>query len=363
MKHGSFPQAGPVRHGWPDLAVTVVILSAAALVSFSLQPFTTTDFHVPLIFTFATFLISYCTKGYFYGILASVFSVFAVNYAFTYPYFALNFSLPGYALTFALTLAVSVLTCALTSKVRQGEELRLAAERQTMRANLLRSISHDFRTPLTSIVGSINVIREDAGELTAEEKDSLLLGAKTDAEWLINMVENLLSITRMEGGAVLHKEQQIVDEVLEDVVAKFRRQYPHVTLSVNLPEEPLLVPMDIVLIEQVLLNFLVNAIVHGKTTTEITLSVERQGDQARFTVSDNGQGIRSELLPLLFHSTISHQMEGDQTRNMGIGLTVCSDIVKAHGGTIEAKNNPAGGASFSFTLPLGEQELPAELEV
>ncbi|MBR5489953.1 MAG: PAS domain-containing sensor histidine kinase, partial [Oscillospiraceae bacterium] len=148
----SFPTF--IRESFPislrDALISLGILGCGVVLCFFLQFISDTDFHVPLIFVLAVLLVSLFTDGYFFGLIASVLSVFAVNFAFTYPYFHFNFSMTGYPLTFLCMFVVSVSTCTLMSRVRAGEQMRLEAEKEKMRANLLRAISHDFRTPLTS---------------------------------------------------------------------------------------------------------------------------------------------------------------------------------------------------------------------
>jgi len=339
-----------------DGLTTVAILLLASVICLLLQTISATDAHVPLIFVAAVLLVSLLTQGYAFGLFASLVAVLGVNYAFTYPYFELNFSLTGYPLTFIVTFAVSVITCTLTSRVRQSETIRIEAEKEKMRANLLRAISHDFRTPLTGIIGSVNVMLEDEGRLSGEERRALLTETRSDAEWLINMVENLLSITRVGAGApaALHREVQAAEEVMAEAVAKFRRQYPDFRLEVSAPEELLLVPMDAMLIEQVILNLLINAATHGGRATGAALSLRRAGETAEFAVSDDGVGFPRELLPRLLRTAVP-AAQTDTGRNMGIGLMVCSAIVGAHGGTMEAENRPEGGALVRFALPLAEE--------
>ena len=136
-------------------------------------------------------------------------------------------------------------------------------------------------------------------------------------------------------------------------VQKFRKRYPDVSVGVCAPETLLFVPMDAILIGQVLSYLLENAVLHGKTTTKIDLSVQCDGDGALFSVRDNGQGISPDLLPTLFDGTLKHGETSscDGKRNMGLGLSVCLAIVRAHGGTMEAQNL-ADGAEFTFRLPL-----------
>jgi len=338
-----------------DALVTIAIIAAASAVSTALHLFSDSDSYAPLVFVPATLLVSLLTNGYFFGLLMSIVSVIGVNIVFTYPYFKLNFSLTGYPLTFFCMFAISLITSTLVSRVREAERLRVVAERERMRANLLRAISHDFRTPLTGIIGSVNAVRENGELLTAQEKDKLLRDAASEAEWLINMVENLLTITRIGASpdTVLHKEPQAVEEVLWEAASRFRKQYPNFRVDIRIPDEPLFAEMDAVLIEQVIINLLINAAIHGKTATAAQLGVDVEEEFAHFYVEDNGVGIAPEELRTLFtdYAVRQHPIKKDKIRTMGIGLSVCNTIIAAHGGQMRAENIPGGGARLSFTLP------------
>lgn len=338
-----------------DALVTLAIIAAASVVSTALHLFSDSDSYAPLVFVPATLLVSLLTNGYFFGLLMSIVSVIGVNVVFTYPYFRLNFSMTGYPLTFFCMFVISVITSTLVSRVREAERLRVVAEREKMRANLLRAISHDFRTPLTGIIGSVNAVRENGELLTAQEKDKLLRDAASEAEWLINMVENLLSITRIGASpdAALHKEAQAVEEVLWEAASRFRKQYPNFRVDIRIPDEPLFAEMDAVLIEQVIINLLINCAIHGKTATAALLRVEVDGAFAVFSVEDNGVGIPPEKLRTLFTDDAArlHLIRHDAVRTMGIGLSVCNTIIAAHGGQMSAENITGGGARLSFTLP------------
>ena len=152
-----------------DSLITVSCMIMASVICTGLRPISASDSHVPLLFVLTVLLISMLTEGYFYGVLSSVIAVFGVNFVFTYPYFDFNFSLMGYPLTFLCMFGVSIIASMLTSRVRQSEQLRMEAEREKMRANLLRAISHDFRTPLTSMIGAINAVTDDEGVLDENE--------------------------------------------------------------------------------------------------------------------------------------------------------------------------------------------------
>ena len=334
--------------------ITVGILGAATGFCLAIQPFAESDTHVPLIFVLAVLFISRFTDGYVYGIVSSMIAVVGVNCVFTYPYFEVNFAITGYPLTFVAMLAVACSVSALTTQIKKQEQIRLEVEREKMRGNLLRAVSHDIRTPLTSIVGSASAIIENQEELSEEKKTSLVKDIKDEAQWLIRIVENLLSITRIgEGGARISKQEELAEEIIGSAVLKFKKRFPDVEITVKMPEEMVLVPMDGTLIEQVLVNLLENSVLHGKYTSKIEISVTLQENRVQFCVDDNGAGIRSSVLPKIFDGGLRQEAgeESDSRRNMGIGLSVCMSIVKAHNGSMRAENLKNGGARISFWLP------------
>ena len=341
---------------WGDLCITLLLMIGASAICIRLQQLTTDGFASP-VFVLAVLLTSRLTTGYLFGFLAALTGVVCVNYIFTYPYWELDFTLAGYPLTTVVFLAVSMMTSALTTQVRQQEWLRIETEKEKIRANLLRSVSHDIRTPLTSIVGSTSAVLENPG-LSRKEQCELLEDARDEAQWLIRVVENLLSITRM-GTAQTHlkKDSEAAEEVLAEAVRKFRKRFPQVKVTIRIPDNLLLVSMDPILIEQVLSNLLENAVFHGKSTTEILVSVEADGPYARFVVQDNGAGISQKDFPNLFDGTLKHNesVGGDGRRSMGLGLSVCTAIVKAHNGTMDAQNTETG-AEFSFRIPMSDKE-------
>lgn len=338
------------------LVTTLIFLCATGLCALMQRANSSPGFPYA-VFVLAVLLVSRLTTGYFFGFLASILGVVCTNFIFTFPYWAVNFTLTGYPLTFLVFLAASMMTCALTTQVRQQERLRAESEKEKMRANLLRSVSHDIRTPLTSVVGSTSAILENPGLPEAEQRE-LLEDVRNEAQWLIRVVENLLSITRMgDGQARITTVPEAAEEVLGEAVHKFRRRFPSITVSVSVPEELLIVPMDAILIEQVLSNLMENAVAHGVTTTEIRLTLQAERSFACFMVADNGQGIPEKELPTLFDGTLKHNETDscDGKRNMGLGLSVCLAIVRAHGGSMSARNL-SSGAEFTFRLPLAKED-------
>ena len=248
---------------WRDLAIFCALFGSAVLLCILLHMANSSEGFAYSIFILTVLLISRFTTGYLFGTLAAVLSVVGTNYIFTYPYWAVNFTLSGYPLTFLTMLVVSLVTCTMTTKIKRQEALRIEAAREKMRANLLRSVSHDIRTPLTSIIGSTSAMIENP-DLPEEDRLLLLTDVRDDAQWLIRVVENLLSITRMGDTTTrLVKNPELAEEILGAVTAKFRKRYPDVHIRVSVPEDLLFVPMDAVLISQVLSNLLENAVVHG----------------------------------------------------------------------------------------------------
>jgi len=346
---------------WHDCFVFFVCIVGAAALCALLLPVSASDSHVPLVFVLAVFLTARYTGGYGFGLMSAAVAVLCVNYVFTYPYFELNFTMTGYPLTFLCFLGVAMMTSALTTQLRRSERERMEGEREKIRSNLLRAISHDLRTPLTSIIGTLNTLQESDANLSEQERSMLAADAKTDAEWLINMVENLLSITRMSGNeaAAIRKETQVAEEVLGEAVARFRKMYPRQTVKVTIPDRILIVPMDAMLIEQVIVNLLVNVAVHGGGTGAVVTLSEEDG-MACFRVDDDGMGFEPEVLRRMEEGKSPHGAENraeNTKRTMGIGLSVCRTIVNVHGGRMTAKNRAGGGASVAFTLPLAEEEF------
>ena len=313
--------------------------------------------YVSMIFLLDVFLTAMLTDGFFFSLTIAVFAVLSVDYIFTPPFWEVSFTLAGFPLTFLVMMTICVATGIVTSRAKKVSEMEREAEREKIHSNLLRAVSHDIRTPLTGIVGATNVLLEQDDTLTPQQRRELLKNANEDAQWLIHIVENLLSITRIGAGedAQVTKTPEAAEEVIEGAVGKFRRRYPQIDVEVRLPEEFFLVPMDPLLIQQVMTNLLENAAVHGVTTTRVAVSLEKRGKWARFTVCDNGRGIPEGRLHNLFDGTQSAQ-KGDSTRSMGIGLSVCKTVVAAHRGKIKGENIKGSGARFTVDLPLEEDE-------
>ena len=342
-----------------DLLLTAAILAMATVLCTLLRRIDDGSGYVNLIFVLAVATISRWTEGYFWGIFSAVSGVLLVNYVFTYPYWEFNFTITGYPFTFLAMLTVSMMISAMNTQIKKQERLRIETEKEAVRANLLRAMSHDIRTPLTSIVGNTAAILENEDSFSPEQKRRLLEDVNEDAQWLIRMVENLLSVTRIDGAKVeVVKTPIVLDELIDSVLMKFSKKHPNQKVITQIPDEFVDIPMDSLLIEQVLLNLLENAVFHAKGMTELTLSVSLVGDKAVFEVADNGCGIPEDALQKIFSGSYEKSAAPvDGTRsNMGIGLSVCAAIVKAHGSDITAENRKGGGAVFRFALERGGED-------
>lgn len=259
-----------------------------------------------------------------------------------------------------LRIIASQLEMALERHYLSNEQRRMSieSEKEKLRSNLLRGISHDLRTPLTGILGASSAILENGNALDKETQNTLVSNIKEDTQWLIRMVENLLSVTRInEGPMNVMKTPEAAEEIVAEAISRIRKRFFNRKITVKVPDELLMVPMDGTLIEQVIINLLENAVKHSPEVSIIEVNVRKIEDQALFEVSDHGSGISDQDYPYLFETYVPDGIRStDSSRGIGIGLSICKSIVNAHNGKIEAENKKIGGAVFRFTLPLEESE-------
>ncbi len=335
-----------------DGLITAALLFLAFGVSLLFQHIFNVEEHITTIFVFAVFLISLFTRGYVFGVIAAFVGTMAVNYAFTFPYFAVNFTISGNLISGIVMISIAVLTGALTTKLKRHEAIKAESEKERMRANLLRAVSHDLRTPLTTIFASGTTLLENGDVLTEEQKRKIIMGINEDSEWLVRMVENLLSVTRIDSGQVkIVKVSTVLEELIDAVMLKFKKRYPAQMVEIDIPNDMVMIPMDALLIEQVLVNLLENAVQHATGMTCLTLRVFTRGNRAIFEIKDDGCGIPPKRVESLFSGYYTDDEVADShKKNAGIGLSVCATIIKAHGGQIRAENAKTGGAIFRFAL-------------
>jgi len=342
-----------------NIMVTIVILAIFFIFSLFVQNIFDATSVVSALFALAVFLISLLTDRYIYGIWASLLSVLALNFAFTWPFFAFNFSIPENMVSAIIMLIITMTSGTLTRKIQNQKSVEAESAREKMRANLLRAVSHDLRTPLTTIYGSSSLITEQYDTLNREQILQLAGGVQEDAQWLMGMVENLLTVTKIDtNGVKLRKMPVVLEELIDSVLMRFKKRYPHQKIEVDIPEDFISIPMDGVLIEQVLVNMLENAVQHAKGMTELILRVFICDSKAFFEIIDDGCGIPKDRLQAIFTGYFEKKdaPADNQKSSMGIGLSVCASIINAHSGEIRVENRKNGGCVFQFSLDMEESE-------
>lgn len=346
-----------------NIQITTLILVFTTAGSFAFFSLSGNTVNVSTFYILAVAFIARFTTGYVPGIVASFISVICVNFAFTYPYFTLSFSMDGSPITFAATMIIASLTSMTTTHLKEKnrilneqEKLLMEAEKEKMRANLLRAISHDLRTPLTSLIGTSSTYLENEESLSKEDKRHLVQTIYDDSNWLLHMVENLLTVTRIrQTDAHVTKSLEPLEEVVSEAVARLKKRLPDARVKVSIPDTFIMIPMDATLIEQVIINLLENGIYHSGSTEPMELRVSIKQASALFQISDHGHGIQESLLSHIFDGYAdTPTTSGDSRKGMGIGLSICKTIILAHDGQIWAENL-TDGACFSFTLPLGDE--------
>lgn len=242
---------------------------------------------------------------------------------------------------------------------RKKEEEAARARAEQFRSNLLRSISHDLRTPLTSISGNAGVLLSDSGKLDEVQRKSIYKDIHEDSMWLISLVENLLSITRVEGGAMeLHMETELLEEIIDEAMRHVYRRHENHPVKVSQKGDYILVCVDAQLMIQVITNLVDNAMKYTPPGSAITVRSYQMGGNAVIEVCDNGPGIPEDAKEKIFQMfyTTGHK-SADGKRGMGLGLPLCRAILDAHKGTIEVLDNTPGGSIFRITLPAKEVSI------
>lgn len=296
---------------------TLTLLGIATALAFLFFSFVSENTaNIALLYIIAQILIARYTNGYLHGLFSSIFSVICINFFFTYPFFRLNFTLSGYPVTFIGMLIITLLTTATTSSLLSDDSI-----------------------------------------LSDAEKRELLENIENDSSWLLNMVENLLSVTRINDTVThqVNKTPEIVEEVVAEAVQRLKKRFPSASIIVHVPTDYLLIPMDAILIEQVLINLLENALIHSGSSHSPELTVTDHPDHVTFCVKDFGHGLNPDVIPDIFSGICHNTGSVDSHKGMGIGLSICKTIIDAHNGYIEAKNH-TNGALFLFTLPKEEEE-------
>lgn len=242
---------------------------------------------------------------------------------------------------------------------QEKQQVEIEAHQERLRANLLRAISHDLRTPLTSISGIAGVLMEKSITLDEDKKQELYHSIYDESMWLVNLTENLLSITRIENGTMhLQVSAELISDVFQEALSHLDRRAKEHLIKTNLPDDLLMAKMDVRLIIQVIVNIVNNAVKYTPAGSEIKLCAAKQGNMAAISIADNGPGILDEAKEHLFDMFYTaSQGKCDNRRGLGLGLSLCRSVISAHGGELTVTDNTPHGAVFTFTLPIEEVGL------
>lgn len=332
----------------------------ATLVAILLDEAGLPDATVVIVFVLGVLVTAMLTEGQGYSLAASIISILCYNYFLIEPRLSLQIDGIGYAATIlamiVFALLASYLVTTMRKNARSSTEAQLIAQREQLRANMLRSVSHDLRTPLTSITGNADMLLDETVDLPPESRRQLVQDIYDDATWLRTVVENLLAVTRLEDGDVLlNKDIELIDDVIEEAMRHVSREVANHHLVVVPANDLLLARLDPQVIVQVIINLVNNAIVHTQEGSTITISSHREQDKVAVVVEDDGPGISDEDKRQIFELFYTSAHTGaDSGRRVGLGLPLCRSIVNAHGGSIRVEDVAPHGARFVFTLPAEE---------
>ena len=339
------------------------ILIAATLVGLLFSGLKIPEANIIAVYILGVLIISIITSSWMYSFLASVISVLACNFLFTIPRFTLRAYDPSYPVTFGIMFLVALITGSLASRMkeyaRESAQAAMQIEKEQLRADLLRSISHDLRTPLTSISGNASNLLSNENEFSQETRMQIYGDIYDDSMWLIKLVENLLSVTRIEDGRMdLRMSAELMDEVIAEAMRHTDRNRDGRKIEVSSDEEFILGKMDARLIVQVVINLVDNAVKYTPEGAQIRIHTGKKDGMVVVSVSDTGPGIpdeqKSKVFDMFYTGT---NRAADGRRSLGLGLGLCRSIIRAHGGEIWVSDNKPQGAVFTFTLPAEEVTL------
>ena len=266
--------------------------------------------------------------------------------------------------SFESSILLSILgECAISLEnkkiAREKEESELLAKNEKMRANLLRAISHDLRTPLTSISGNADNLLSNSDGFDSDTKHQIYTDIYNDSVWLTNLVENLLSVTRLEDGNMkLNKAAELIDEIITEALNHINKRSVEHKITVCESDDIMLVDVDARLIVQVIINIVDNAIKYTPKGSEITISTQKKDKMLSVSIADNGNGITDDIKDKVFDMFYTGANKiADSRRSLGLGLALCKTIISAHGGEITVSDNNPHGAVFTFTLPVKEVDI------
>jgi K+-sensing histidine kinase KdpD len=336
------------------LAFCVAVVAAETALSWLLLDHRLPD--IVMLYLLGVALIA-MRFGYAPSLITAVLSVGAFDFFFTVPYFSFSVADKSYVLTFAIMLFVAFVISNLTERVRRQGALATAREmeiqRERLRNALLSSVSHDLRTPLAVVKGTVTALLDGENRLSAARQHEYLETISAEASRLNRLVRNLLDMTSVEAGALrVRKEWQPLEEVVGVALNRLEEQLADRPVEVKIPAEVALVPMDATLIEQVLVNLVENALKYTPAGAPIAIRARSVENGVEVEVADQGPGVPAEQEELVFEK-FHRAAQNPSVAGMGLGLAICRGIISVHGGRIwyEKRSGADGGASFRFVLP------------
>ena len=357
-----------------DWVRTLLVLALATLLSFCLRGIGIARESYLMVYMVGIMCCAAVTHAYRYSIAAAAGSVLLFNYCFTEPLHTLAIKSWDDTVLLAFFLITAVVSAGMTARClqalrqsqenaqraerfyREREHARLEAEQARTKSNLLRSIGHDLRTPLTGIQCGSNYMAEHCESMSRADIRKMSVDISDQVTWLITLVENILYMTRIDNNKLeVNCQPEVPDDVMNEAVAHVPalRDRP---FTLVLPEQVETVPMDGKMIVQVLVNLLDNAVKHTPPGCPIRLSARAEGPWMAFYVDDGGPGVPTDQRRQIFGSFVtSGKVGADGRRGIGLGLAICEAVVKAHGGQIRVEDSALGGACFLFTLPRKEK--------
>ena len=346
-----------------DVIKSIGMIVIASLIGLLFWHLGMSEANIVMVYILGVLVISIITTRRIFSMVAAGVSVIIFNFLFTEPRFTLWANDKDYPVTFITMFVAAFLTGSLAVRLKEqaakSEQSALLAQKEQLKVNLLRSISHDLRTPLTSISGNASNLLSNGEWFDEDTRIQLCQDIYDDSMWLINLVENLLSVTKMEEGNVnLRLQTELLDEIISESLQHTNRNKTEHQISFKPLDDFILVKVDVRMIMQVVINIVDNAIKYTQKGSKIIVTTKKLEDKAVVRIEDNGPGIPDDMKSLVFDMFYSGAKSvADSRRSLGLGLFLCKSIIVAHGGEITISDNTPHGAVFTFTLPVEEIDL------
>lgn len=341
-----------------------IMFALATLIGFLLDLIGVQEANLIMVYILAVIIIAIYTHSYRVMIYSPFVVVALFNFFFTEPRYTFSTEDNQYPFTFAMMFLITIISTSMTIRfknqielnellVEEKQAIQLRAHTEQLKATILKSISHDVRTPLMSISGTLETALINK-KLSDSTRDTLLSGAYEDSLWMIRMIENILAVTKIQDERLtINADIESVDDIVVDVIRRFDKHRKNRHVLTEIPERVLMVRVDPNLIVQVLMNLLENAVKHAKEGGDIVLSVKAEADEVVFSVEDDGPGVSSLDLPHMFE--LFYTGHGDGSRGLGLGLAICKSILEAHDSQLTYSTSRFQGAKFTFKLALIEE--------